>query len=197
MTPDTTSRRAAMRAEVPTDSPRARWESGGWTGTGAMPGSKVQHQPQPSIFLSTLPSKHTAANTLRRLRAAGGPRQLRCELTQVVGRDVTWDVEAGHYGAFRGEEQAAFAVTLDPFSRHVALARLTVAAVQHGDDHHLPIGVHHWWEAGGERRGGGLDGGRTWGGTRRDRQKWVSTHIGKKESGRQSQNDAFDSVHLA
>lgn len=32
MTPDTASSRAAMRAEVPTDRPSARWERDGWGG---------------------------------------------------------------------------------------------------------------------------------------------------------------------
>lgn len=32
MTPDTASSSAAMRAEVPTDRPRARWERDGWGG---------------------------------------------------------------------------------------------------------------------------------------------------------------------
>lgn len=34
MTPDTASSRAAMRAEVPTDRPRARWDREGWGGRG-------------------------------------------------------------------------------------------------------------------------------------------------------------------
>lgn len=33
MTPDTASSSAAMRAEVPTDRPRARWERDGWGGS--------------------------------------------------------------------------------------------------------------------------------------------------------------------
>lgn len=33
MTPDTASSRAAMRAEVPTDRPSARWERDGWGGS--------------------------------------------------------------------------------------------------------------------------------------------------------------------
>lgn len=37
MTPDTASSRAAMRAEVPTDRPSAKWERDGWGGSGDTP----------------------------------------------------------------------------------------------------------------------------------------------------------------
>lgn len=51
MTPDTASSSAAMRAEVPTDRPSARWERDGWGGsrdTSAWQGKKTAFQLLPS-----------------------------------------------------------------------------------------------------------------------------------------------------
>ena len=54
MTPDTASSSTAMRAEVPTDNPSARWERDGWGASEVT----AKRQGETTVFVLTSPEEH-------------------------------------------------------------------------------------------------------------------------------------------